>query len=381
MNECNVSSKNNQFMIKMYMNLPKIIIFISVYLCALPLYSKSVDYTSSYYSKSHSIEFKNNNNKLKLNLLEDRLYISSLNIQIDNFLLKKGKVCHSTNLVSGVHSNIFVNWKIFDISYYLSLPSECEDHFIISGIIYEKNSLKIDISVFEDNNITNDIYLKNYFYSVESIKDLKKGSLCIFDFHPSIFDLHYELVNSISGVYYSSYFAININELKIFFEQQNLNYLYNLGVKLKTSNVQFSYTDCIYPQSNFSGKQATRKYIMESTVFKTFNKNLLFNFRIKSLRLKIGEEISFDNNSASYRSQSIYATLLFSNQNKCNIDLKLGVLKNKPSIELTLNNLKIGYNSKGFYNSLVLKFSKLNVDLVISYTFKKKFDIKVGYKF
>jgi hypothetical protein len=381
MNVCNHASKNNSFMIKMFMNFKKIVTLISIGLSTMPLYPKSLTYSSSFFSKTQSIEIRNNDNKLKLNLIKTNLYISSLNVEYDNFLFKKGKVCNTKNLESDFKSDAYVSYKWNNFEWYSNLPSICDNDFSINGFKWNNVNLKLDFSTFQSIDNTDEIYLKSFFIQPKSIKELKKGYISIIDYQSNVLDIRYEMVNTLLGIYYSSYVAVGKKELKFYFERQNLNYLYHIGFDFNLNHQQLSYSEYFYPQSSFSGKGAKRIYELESTIYKSINKDFLKFYKIKSLRIKLLEKIEIGEDLKSERTYSYYTKIYFSKLNKYNFDIRCGIKNKDPILEVTINNLKIGYNSKGLYNSLDLKFPKKIISLNINYIFKKKFDLKFIYNF
>jgi hypothetical protein len=376
-----VSSNNEPFMIKIYMNLYKIIGIFIIGLCSGSLYSKSISISNSYYSKTQSIEFKNCDDKLKLNVSKDDLFISSLNVQVDNFIFKKGDVCNTKNLKDGFKVNVYLKYKFNNFELYSSIPSLDDNHCMLNGISWKKDNLELDISIFKNIDTTDRVYLKSYFDDPKLIKDLKMGYISIFDYESANIDVRYELVNTIMGTYSSSYLAIGFDEMKIFFEKQNLNYLYHLGLKIRTNEIQVIFDDYLYPQSKFSGKGASRKYDMDCTINRKIKRELIFGYSIKSLRFKLYEKVESDEDLKYKRTDYYYATLYLSKNEKYNVNVRYGIINEKSLIELTINNFKIGYSYKGFYDTIDLKFKHTNTSLNISYVFKKKLDIKLVYSF
>ena len=363
------------------MNLYKLIGIFIIGFFTVPLCAKSITYSNSFYSKTQGIEIKNGEDKLKLNLSNNKLYISSLNVHVNSFSFKKGQICNTSNLKNGFKVNVYLKYKWNDFELYSNIPSLGDSHFTINGISWEKNNLKLDFSTFENMDIVDKIYIKSYFEDPKLIMNLKMGYISILDYQSSNIDVRHEVANTVMGTYFSSYVALGFDKIKIFFEKQNLNYLYHFGLKLKMNGIQLTFNDYLYAQSNFSGKGASRKYEMVSTIYKTINRELIFGYSIKSMRVKLYEKVESNEDLNFERTEYYYLTLYLSKIGKYNVNIRCGIIREKPLIELTINNFKIGYSYKGFYDSINLKFLNNKSSLNINYIFKKKLDIKFVYSF
>jgi len=363
------------------MNIHKILGYLLFFICPFTITAKSITINENYYSKNKSIEFCNLDNKIKLTLLEEKLYLSSLNIEIDKFLFKKGKLVDTKYLKSGMSTDVYVSYFYKNFELYSTIIGQSDNEVTVDGVRYESEALKVDVMSFENHKTKKSVYNKSYFNSIENLKDTYKGLIYVAQYDLDEMKIRYEAADTAYGYFFSNSLTLGSKQFDVFFEMQNLSYRYQAGFELKLYGSSIKIKDFIYPLSVFSGKASRREYQSNSTIYKKVNKKLFFDYRIKDMSVKIDEKITFNENLERERTQSLYATVYFIKDSRYNLNIKFGILKEKPMIELKMENLKIGYKYSGFYSAIELKFFNDRSTLKINYEFKKKLDLKMSYNF
>lgn len=363
------------------MNIQKILGYLLFFICPFTITAKSITINENYYSKNKSIEFCDSDNKLKLTLFDEKLYLSSLDIEIDKFLFKKGKLVNTKYLKSGMSTDVYVSYIYNNFELYSTIIGQSDNEVTVDGVRYVSEALKVDVMSFENHMTKKPVYIKSYFNSIENLKDTHKGLIYVVQYDTDDIKIRSEAADTAYGYFYSNSLTLGSKHFDVFFEMQNLSYRYQAGLELKLYGSSIKIKDFIYPQSVFSGRASRREYQSNSTIYKKINKELFLGYEIKDMRVKIDEKVTFNENLERKRTQSLYATVYFIKDDRYNLNVKFGMLKEKPIIEIKIENLKIGYKYSGFYSALELKFLNDKTALKINYECKKTLDLKISYYF
>ncbi|MBK5201318.1 MAG: hypothetical protein JJE21_07265 [Spirochaetaceae bacterium] len=362
------------------MNKMKISLFV-IFLIFESLFArKSVALATDYKDKNISIELTNNSDKFKLTIVNsENVIINSLSIENDYFSLKKGKVVDTKNLKSGFSSNVYVSVYLKNFQFYTLIPSLCDNVYGVSGLKFESNYILFDFSIFESMETERLIYSRSYYINDVSLNDMSKGLLSILEFENEYLNIRTESASTIKGFYFSTSISLLYNNLKLSFEHQNLNYKYNVGLNIKFRELNFSINDRIYKASPFSGEGIKRDYLVSGTLTKSIDYDLIFDYKIKSLKFKYDECIKFDENLNRTSNSDFYAILSLISNSSDLVNFKVGYVSKTFLWELKINGIKFGYKDKEYYSFFEFKNMLNNLSMTYKYQFNKKFEIILKY--
>lgn len=362
------------------MNKMKICLFVIFLILNNIFGTKSVAYTTNYTDKNISIEVIENTNKIKLTLVNrENVIINTLFFNNDLLCIKKGKIIKTTKLQSGFSSNVFASLFINKFQFYTILPSLSDNLFGASGIKYLGDNFTVDFEIFDALKIDNLITSDNYFVFNNCLRDMKKGLVSIVEIKSKYLYIRSEYAATTKGFYFSDSIILIYHNLKLNFEHQNLNYKYNFGINLKVDDIKFSIKEKIYFNSPFSGEGTMRDFLISGTLVNHLNLDLLFNYKLKSIKFNYSECVSFDEILNRTHKFDFYFIFILIRDRVDLINFKLGY-KNKSLIfEIKINGIRFGYNNKKYYSLFELKNVINNLSIKFTYKFKKKFEINLKY--